>query len=572
MIIFESVTWKNFLSTGNYPTTVQLKKGRTTLIVGDNGAGKSTILDALTFALFGKPFRRITKPRLINSVNEKDSVVEVVFKKGKNRYRVVRGQKPAIFEIYKNDVLVNQESKSKDDQSYLEKNILGMNLKSFTQVVILGSSSFVPFMQLSAADRRDVVEDLLDIKVFSQMNEKMKSRNSRLRRDLEDNTVDQKLAKEKIRIQKDYVDGLEKKSLSNIESHRGEIETTRSAVEKNNVEIANLKILEQKTRKEADRILKTAPDETRINNLHSRLSQKLLTEKSTHKFFCEEDSCPTCSQHIDHDFKSEKINKTESKITELQEAVDKLDEEKIVIRDAKRSAQKTVEAADEYEKLLIEKEKLVESNARYIEKMEELIRQIENQSSEISDEKEKLDTLRGELEKINTDREEILERANILSTLNDLLKDSGIKTKIIRHYLPTMNRLINKYLSDMDFFVNFTIDENFNEVIKSRHRDEFNYDNFSEGEKFRIDVALLLTWREIAKQKNSASTNLLILDEVFDGSLDNSGADDFMKLLQSLGGKSNVFVISHRTDTIVDKFSNVLKFEKKNNFSQIAKD
>ena len=287
--------------------------------------------------------------------------------------------------------------------------------------------------------------------------------------------------------------------------------------------------------------MKTAPDETRINNLHSRLSQKLLTEKSTHKFFCEEDSCPTCGQNIDHDFKSEKISKT-------------------------------VEAADEYEKLLIEKEKLVESNARYIEKMEELIRQIENQSSEISDEKEKLDTLRGELEKINTDREEILERANILSTLNDLLKDSGIKTKIIRHYLPTMNRLINKYLSDMDFFVNFTIDENFNEVIKSRHRDEFNYDNFSEGEKFRIDVALLLTWREIAKQKNSASTNLLILDEVFDGSLDNSGADDFMKLLQSLGGKSNVFVISHRTDTIVDKFSNVLKFEKKNNFSQIAKD
>jgi len=440
MIIFESVTWKNFLSTGNYPTTVQLNKGRTTLIVGDNGAGKSTILDALTFALFGKPFRRITKPRLINSVNEKDSVVEVVFKKGKNRYRVVRGQKPGIFEIYKNDVLVNQESKSKDDQAYLEKNILGMNLKSFTQVVILGSSSFIPFMQLSASDRRDVVEDLLDIKVFSQMNEKMKARNSRLRRDLEDNTVDQKLAKEKIRIQEDYVDGLEKKSLSNIESHRSEIGTTKEAIEKNNVEIANLKILEQKTRREADKILKNAPDEARINNLHARLSQKLSSEKTTHDFFCEKDNCPTCNQDIDHNFKIEKIKKSEEKISELEDAVSKLDDEKTVIREAKREAQKTVETADEYEKLLVEKEKLVESNARYIEKMEELIVQIENQSSEISDQREKLQTLRDELSVINTNREEILERATILSSLNDLLKDSGIKTKIIRHYLPTMHR------------------------------------------------------------------------------------------------------------------------------------
>ncbi len=517
MIIFESVRWKNFLSTGNNFTEINLNKTNNTLIVGDNGAGKSTILDALTFALFGKPFRRITKTKLINSVNERDSIVELTFKKGKNVYLIRRGQKPALFEIYRNGELINQTAKAKDYQKYLEKNVLGMNMKSFTQVVILGSSSFVPFMQLSASDRRDVVEDLLDIKVFSSMNDVLKGRSTTLRRDLDQNTVDQKVSKEKIRIQNDYVEGLRKKSLSNIESHRDEIDKTKKAIDTNKKKIKSIENEIAKIDAERNDLLSELKDTGKISSIKSKLDHRLESENKMKSFFENNETCPPCDQTIHEDFRMSKLSSIKDKIKELDEAIKELE-------------------------------------------------------AEIDSEIRKADVLTKELDSINVDREDILKRAKIIGTLSELLKDSGIKTKIIRHYLPTMNRLINKYLSDMDFFVNFTIDENFNEVIKSRYRDEFNYDNFSEGEKFRIDISLLLTWREIAKRKNSVSTNLLILDEVFDSSLDTAGTDVFMKLLKSLGNKSNVFVISHRTDTIVDKFSSVIRFEKKNNFSRIAKD
>ena len=572
MIIFESVRWKNFLSTGNNFTEINLNKTNNTLIVGDNGAGKSTILDALTFALFGKPFRRITKTKLINSVNERDSIVELTFKKGKNVYLIRRGQKPALFEIYRNGELINQTAKAKDYQKYLEKNVLGMNMKSFTQVVILGSSSFVPFMQLSASDRRDVVEDLLDIKVFSSMNDVLKGRSTTLRRDLDQNTVDQKVSKEKIRIQNDYIEGLRKKSLSNIESHREEIDKTKKAIDTNKKKIKSIENEITKIDAERNDLLAEIKDVGKISSIKSKLDHRLESENKMKDFFESNESCPTCGQTIHEDFRVEKLTSIKEKIQEFDEAIKELEEKQEAARQIQNQADIHALSVTKLNVSLNEKEGLIRSNEQYIQKLEELVDEIQKQTTEIDSEIRKADVLTKELDSINVDREDILKRAKIIGTLSELLKDSGIKTKIIRHYLPTMNRLINKYLSDMDFFVNFTIDENFNEVIKSRYRDEFNYDNFSEGEKFRIDISLLLTWREIAKRKNSVSTNLLILDEVFDSSLDTAGTDVFMKLLKSLGNKSNVFVISHRTDTIVDKFSSVIRFEKKNNFSRIAKD
>ena len=572
MIIFESVRWKNFLSTGNNFTEINLNKTNNTLIVGDNGAGKSTILDALTFALFGKPFRRITKTKLINSVNERDSIVELTFKKGKNVYLIRRGQKPALFEIYRNDELLNQTAKAKDYQKYLEKNVLGMNMKSFTQVVILGSSSFVPFMQLSASDRRDVVEDLLDIKVFSSMNDVLKGRSTTLRRDLDQNTVDQKVSKEKIRIQNDYVEGLRKKSLSNIESHRDEIDKTKKAIDTNKKKIKSIENEIAKIDAERNDLLSELKDTGKISSIKSKLDHRLESENKMKRFFENNEFCPTCDQTIHEDFRVEKLSSIKDKIQELDGAIKELEEKQEEARQIQNQADIHALSVSKLNVSLSEKEGLIRSNEQYIQKLEELVDEIQKQTTEIDTEIRKADILTKELDSINIEREDILKRAKIIGTLSELLKDSGIKTKIIRHYLPTMNRLINKYLSDMDFFVNFTIDENFNEVIKSRYRDEFNYDNFSEGEKFRIDISLLLTWREIAKRKNSVSTNLLILDEVFDSSLDTAGTDVFMKLLKSLGNKSNVFVISHRTDTIVDKFSSVIRFEKKNNFSRIAKD
>jgi DNA repair exonuclease SbcCD ATPase subunit len=560
--------WKNFLSTGNVFTEINLVRSPSTVIIGENGAGKSTILDALCFVLFGKPFRSINKPQLVNSINNKDCICEIEFSIGNSEYLVRRGMKPNIFDIEKNGTALPQPGNSKDFQDILEETILKLNYKSFTQIVVLGNASFTPFMQLSAKDRREIIEDLLDIQIFSSMNVLLKDRIAKNKQDITDLSYNLNLIDEKIDMQKEYLKKLKDDLDKQVEDIKKEI------TEYDALMSGNLQAIEEINSTISSKIVLLDAQE-KIESKHNKvfdLIQKLQDKHSkAHKrvsFFQKNDNCPTCEQIIDLQIKAEKITKTQELMSKTKEAVDSLRKE---YEESQNQLNKLLDVQKEINTLQSQIQKCQTENTTYhkqIRSLDAKIQKITEDNVEIDD--TKLDTLKEEKKILLNRKEELSKEKEVYEYAALLLKDGGIKSKIIRQYIPIMNKLINKYLAALDFFVEFQLDEEFNEVIRSRFRDEFSYASFSEGEKMRIDLALLFTWRAIAKIKNSANTNLLILDEVFDASLDNSGCEEFLKLINEIGAETNVFVISHKGDALIDKFRSLIKFEKVKNFSRIA--
>ncbi len=571
MVVFKKVRWKNFLSTGNAFTEIDLTRSTNTLIVGHNGAGKSTILDALTFGLFGKPYRKINKPQLINSINDGKAVVEVEFSIGKKEYKIVRGIKPNVFEIHCNGKLINQDAKATDYQEHLEKFILKLNYKSFTQVVILGSASFIPFMQLSAADRRTIIEELLDIGIFSSMNTIMKSSITGIKDDQRDCEYKINLLNEKIELQKQNIEEHMKNHLVEVDKKTKEISDNDAHLTKITKDIGLIQLhVDQLTKKIEDKN-QVANRNTKILTLQSKLEDNLKKINKEIAFYRSNGECPTCQQTITDDTKHKHITEKQNKIVEVNEAITKLNVElqKVYGRlDEIDAIQKHI---SEHNSEIVKLNTQVTSINKYNTKVLQEIEELRTRSNLTENDNEKLKDLNRDLDAAKKVAEDLSIQKQYYDYAATLLKDSGIKTKIIKQYLPIMNKLINKYLTAMDFFVNFNLNENFEETIKSRHRDEFSYASFSEGEKMRIDLALLFTWRQVAKMKNSTNTNLLVLDEVFDSSLDGVGMEEFMKLLNSLDKNTNVFVISHKGDQLFDKFRSVIRFEKKGNFSQVAK-
>jgi DNA repair exonuclease SbcCD ATPase subunit len=569
MIYFKKVRWKNFLSTGNTFLEVSLDKNHTTLVIGENGSGKSTMLDALCFGLFNKPFREIKKDQLVNTINMGGTEVEVEFSIGSNNYLIKRGIKPNLFEIYLNDNLVNQDSTIQDYQKYLEQNILKINYRSFTQVVILGSSSFVPFMQLKTAYRKEVVEDILDIKVFSTMNIIAKQKQKELEIEINDLEKEVIHLKEKIIIQEKHILESEKQQQSTIDEYKDKIEKNNNTITEYNGKITEIQddINTQKdTISDEDSVKKNLK---KLENFELTIENKVSKKKKDIKFYSEKDECPTCKQDIDNEFKTTAINDATNKLTELESALEKLNKE------VNGKQRRLEEITTEYEKIKLKEIQIAKYNQSVTElnnfntKINLDIDKIVNSSKNVSEAKGTLKTYNENLQDKDNKKISTLEEMDYINAAKQMLLDSGIKTKIIKMYLPVMNQLINKYLQSMDFFVNFKLDEEFNETIKSRFRDDFSYASFSEGEKMRIDLALLFTWRAIAKMKNSVSTNLLILDEIFDSSLDINGTDDFLKIINTLQDE-NVFIISHKTDIISDKFANQIKVEKHKNFTRIT--
>jgi len=571
MIIFQKVRWKNFLSTGNSFTEIDLTRSTNTLIVGHNGAGKSTILDALTFGLFGKPFRKINKPQLMNTINNSDCVVEIEFKIGKKQYRVVRSIKPNAFEIYCDAVLVNQDAKAKDYQEHLEKFILKLNYKSFTQVVILGSASFVPFMQLSPADRRAIIEDLLDIQIFSSMNAIVKSKISTIKD--EQKTVDYniKLVDAKISLQKQNIEDNKKNHLEDISRKTQEIADNNTHLNKVTKDVGLIqKHIEQLTGKIADKTSITSRT-TKLVTLQSKFEDNVRKLNKEVSFYQNNDNCPTCQQAIVPETKDKHVTEKQTKIYEIQTATTKLEEELQNVYNRLEEIEKIQKHINAHNSEIVKLNTQVTSINTYNTRLLKEIDVLRTRTVSTDGDDGKLKTLNSELQGYKDVAEQLSVDKQYHEFAATLLRDTGIKTKIIKQYLPVMNKLINKYLTSMDFFVNFNLNESFEETIKSRHRDEFSYASFSEGEKMRIDLALLFTWRQIAKMKNSVNTNLLVLDEVFDSSLDGVGTEEFLKLLNSLDNNTNVFVISHKGDQLFDKFRSVIKFQKTNNFSQVVK-
>ena len=568
MILFSKVRYKNFLSTGNLFTEIDLGEHSTTLIVGENGAGKSTFLDAITFALFGKPFRNINKPQLVNSINEKDCVVEIEFVIGKTNYKVVRGIKPNIFEIYVDGSLLNQDAKAKDYQDYLEKVILKMNYKSFTQIVILGSTNFTPFMQLSAADRRTVIEDLLDIQIFSSMNVIVKSKIHTLKDEAAQLKIQIDNTKDKIELHKKHLDELKKNSKELVDAKKQEVVENKASLSQLENDATAKEV-------EIDNLVNETSDEDnttkkfqKLNNLEAKIEGNIQKLEKDIEFYSVNSTCPTCDQAINN--KEEKVHTCNNKITELTEGLTKLKEES----DAVLQRINTIKAVQKQLKSL--EQDLVRINTsrsqmrKYVKKLEDEIAEIENKPAMSDEFKAQSKQLLNALQAFNDKRKDVSEQLQNYDIVAQLLKDGGIKSKIIKQYIPVINKLVNKYLAAMDFFVNFNIDEEFKETIKSRHRDDFSYENFSEGEKKRIDLALLFTWRSVAKLKNSVNTNLLIFDEVFDGSLDINGTEEFMKLINMMNEGTNIFVITHKSDQMVDKFKHTIRFGKVKNFSQMV--
>lgn len=570
MIYFKNIRWCNFLSTGNAFTEIDFTRNKSTLIVGENGAGKSTILDALSFALYNKPFRKVNKPQLINTINQKGLMVELEFSIGKRNYKIRRGIKPSVFEIYQDGNLINQDAEQKEYQEMFEKNILKLNHKSFSQIVILGSASFVPFMQLPSNHRREVIEDLLDIGIFSTMNVLLKEKVSTNKSDILDTDYKIKGAAEKIELHKKHIDSLKQSNDELIKQKRDKIaEISRNIEDKQaelqryaaDAEAASLSISDHnKVRTKAEK----------INKLSLQIANRLEKIKKDIAFFETHDDCPTCRQGIKHEHRLDIVLQNNTQVAEIQSGEQKIAEEL-------QSLHSRLLEIDEVNKSIIELNKSmsniniqIQTWTKFIADLEHEIEGLNGSSKIIEDNNEEIRALKEELKASIALKEQLIGDRQILDVAGVLLKDSGIKTKIIKQYVPIINKLINKYLASMDFFVKFELNENFEETIKSRFRDEFTYDSFSEGEKMRIDLALLFTWRTIAKLRNSASTNLLIMDEVFDSSLDNSGTDEFLKILNSVITDTNVFIISHKGDQLFDKFEHTIRFEKHKNFSRIA--
>ena len=570
MIYFKSIKWKNFLSTGNVNTEIQLNRSPNTIIVGENGAGKSTILDALCFVLFNKPFRKISKPQLLNTINQRDLMVEIDFSIGKQDYRIIRGMKPAKFEIYQNGNLLNQPGSARDYQKQLEETILKLNYKSFTQIVVLGASTFVPFMQLTAANRREVIEDLLDISIFSSMGKLLKDRVAENREDVRETEYQMQLVESKIDTQQQYIRKLKEQSDDTIATFQKMVDEARlevSSISSNNASmIAETDSLLDKIKDSDSITLKSNKVFDLINKLRSR-------HDKAHKrigFFESHDECPTCSQEIEAAIKNKVIDDTNGIIKKVSGGIQELEKEYEALHQRLDEVKTTQSKISILQSNISSNQSSIKSLEKSISKNETEIKRIQESGKDDTEAKDTLAALQEENNTFTKRKEELINDRELFGVAADMLKDGGIKTKIIRQYVPIMNKLINKYLAALDFFVAFELDEEFNEIIKSRHRDEFSYASFSEGEKMRIDLALLFTWRAIAKLKNSTNTNLLILDEVFDASLDTAGCDEFLKLIHQLGGETNVFVISHKGDILSEKFRSQIKFEKVKNFSRVA--
>ena len=568
MIIFEKVRWKNFLSTGNVYSEVDLQRSRTNLIVGHNGSGKSTILDALTFSLFGKPFRKISKSMLVNSVNEKDTMVEIEFSIGKNKYTIVRGIKPNKFIIYCNGEPWDEDAKAVDQQKNLEQNVLKMNFKSFTQIVVLGSSTFVPFMRLPGQQRREIIEDILDIQVFSVMNGKLKDKIRENREEVKELDYQLHLLDEKIELQKNYMMELQKKALAEVDKKKEKIQEYLKEEENSNEELNTLTLHIGKINEEMSDYAKSSDKLKKLNTILIKLKTKLNTCKKEHQFFEDNHVCPTCTQDLSDEFRDEMIEDGKSKLEEMNGGYEELT---TAIEAEEKRNEKFVTLSLEVNEL---NGKVSNTNYQLmtirngIKEIEEEIKEIEGATPDKKAEYNKLEGLLAEKKQVKQAYTESKKERDVLNVATSLLKDSGIKTRIIKTYLPTMNKLINQFLQSMDFYVNFTLDENFDETIKSRYRDVFTYESFSEGEKARIDIALLLTWRSIAKLKNSVDTNLLILDEIFDGSLDQSGTSDLGWILRNFDDNTNVFVISHKS-ILDDKFDRTITVSKDKNYSNL---
>ena len=570
MILFKAIRWQNMLSTGNQFTEVALDRSKSTLIVGENGAGKSTILDALSFALYGKPFRNINKPQLLNSITQKNLVVECEFMVGSKHFRVKRGIKPAVFEIYQNGEMINQNSSARDYQDYLEKNILKLSFKSFGQIVILGSANYLPFMQLPAHARREVIEDLLDIQIFTTMNNILKEKMATNKGAITEVDYQINLIENKIELTQKHIDSLKtnndhliKQKQELIEEISSHILIADMAIKKQN------DLLEEKMVSVADSE-KVASKRSKLVELESQLETKIRNLKKEVSFYHDNDSCPTCRQGIDHDFKNETISDRENKQQEVTDALQKIEAEILAINERVNQIATINKEITAINTKITELNSDIRSWNNNIRILEQEIENLKNNTTVIDSSTTDLSLLNSQLVAQQKRKEDLANERQVIEVAGVLLKDTGIKTRIIKQYVPIMNKLINKYLAAMDFFVQFELDENFNEKIKSRFRDEFSYASFSEGEKMRIDLALMFTWRAIAKLRNSASTNLLIMDEVFDSSLDVGGTEEFLKILEGLTGDTNTFIISHKGDQLYDKFHSVIKFEKHANFSRIA--
>jgi DNA repair exonuclease SbcCD ATPase subunit len=571
MIVFKQISYRNFLSSGNQPTQIKFTDTQTALIVGANGSGKSTMLDALCFSLFNKAFRKITKGQLVNSTNEKECLVEIEFSIGTREYKVVRGIKPNIFQIWIDGVLQNQAAASTDQQKQLEDNILKLNYKSFTQIVILGSASFVPFMQLSTAHRREVVEDLLDIKIFSAMNAVIKDRIKNTNDKIKELSLKQSMTEEKVEMQKEFIESVEKSGKENIEKKKDKITSIATYIDQLTAENGQKVLVVSETfQPQLEDLLDASKKLKKLSNLKGKISEKISSITEQHKFFNNNSVCPTCTQTIEEDFRLNKVSESETKAKELQQGYNELKE--AIQQEEKREREFNVVSKEinslnnEISNNNVKISQLNKQSRDLGQEIQDIANKIKNRNVE----REVLTELEQSLNLIEIEKANEKENITYYDFANFLMKDGGIKSKIIKQYLPLMNKQINKYLQMMDFYINFTLDEEFKENIKSPIHEDFTYESFSEGEKMRINLAILFTWREIARMKNSVNTNLLILDEVFDSSLDFMGTDYFTRIIKYVIKDTNIFVISHKTDELIDKFDRVIKFEKIKGFSKMV--
>lgn len=570
MIAFKKLRWQNLLSTGNQFTELDLNRSSSTLVVGENGAGKSTFIEALTFALYGKPYRNINKPQLLNSITGKGLLVELEFSIGKKEYMIRRGMKPNIFEIYQNSEMLNQNAGARDDQEYLEKNILKLNFKSFSQIVVLGSANYVPFMQLPSMQRRAVVEDLLDIQIFSVMNSLLKDKINSNRTELSDIEYKINLCEQKIEMHSKHIDALKSNNDELINQKREKIEEHDKAILQHKITVDGLMSQVEELNAQVADQNKIESRKNKLVQMEASLEDRIRKLNKEIQFFHDHDNCPTCKQGIDHDFKTTTVEVRSTKKVEVEEALNKLETEIKTTQERLTFINNTNAQIQHFNTSIQSNNQQITFYQRYITDLNKEIEALVEQGNKIHTDMDDTESYEKELTGHNKQKELLSKQKAVYEVAAHLLKDTGIKTKIIKQYVPIMNKLINKYLAAMDFFVNFELDDQFNETIKSRFRDEFSYASFSEGEKMRIDLALMFTWRAIAKLRNSASTNLLIMDEVFDSSLDSSGTEEFLKILETLTQDTNTFIISHKGDQLFDRFHSIIKFEKHSNFSRIA--